>query len=97
MAHARTTDPTTSHEAAQSVRNETLTQRVILSILGISPLTDEELVNKYQAMQRGLSTIPRASASGIRSRRNELAQAAKVFPVGYKKTESGRKAIVWGL
>jgi hypothetical protein len=95
MAHARNTDPNTSHEAAASVTDPTLTQRVIFSILENEPMTDEELVIRYKAMIDRFDFVPMASESGIRSRRNELARAAKVFPVGYKKTKSGRKAIVW--
>lgn len=95
MAHARHTDPSTSHEAAASVRNETATQKIILSFLEASPMTDEELVNAYQNGADRFGFIPHASDSGIRSRRAELAAASKVFPVGYKKTKSGRKAIVW--
>jgi hypothetical protein len=95
MAHARTTDPVTSHEAAESVKNVTPTQLIILSLLEI-PQTDEELVSNYNNLRKDNPTIvPRASASGIRSRRAELFQAEKVVPVGYALTESGRRAIVW--
>jgi len=95
MAHARNTDPNTSHEAAASVADPTLTQRVIFSILENEPMTDEELVIRYKSMLERFDFVPMASESGIRSRRNELARASKVFPVGYKKTKSGCKAIVW--
>jgi len=88
------TDPSTSHLAAASVKNETLTQRVILDFLFV-PMTDEELVHYYKQAQARIDTIPRASDSGIRSRRAELTRDFKVFAVGYKKTKSGRKAIVW--
>jgi len=95
MAHARMTDPSTSHLAAASVKNETLTKRVILNILNDQGMTDEELVQMYNFMSSRIDTIPRASDSGIRSRRAELTRDFKVFAVGYKKTKSGRKAIVW--
>jgi len=95
MAHARMTDPSTSHLAAASVKNETLTKRIILNILSDSPMTDEELVEMYRFMSLRIDTVPRASDSGIRSRRAELTRDYKVFAVGYKKTKSGRKAIVW--
>ena len=95
MAHARTTDPWTSHEAAESVKNVTKTQTIILGILTL-PQTDEQLVESYQAMHRNYPEIvPKASASGIRSRRAELFQRELVVPVGYSFTESNRKAIVW--
>jgi len=94
MAHARMTDPSTSHLAAASVKNETLTKKVILGFLS-NPMTDEELVEYYNLARVRIDSIPRASDSGIRSRRAELTRDFKVFAVGYKKTKSGRKAIVW--
>ena len=95
MAKARTTDPATSHEAADSVKNVTPTQILILSLLEI-PQTDEELVTNYNNLRKAHPDIvPRASASGIRSRRAELFQMERVVPVGYSLTESGRRAIVW--
>lgn len=97
MAHARKLDPHTSHEAANSVRNETRTQSVIMSILSF-PMTDEELVKHYQALSdMDAEIVPRASQSGIRSRRHELALLGKVVPVGYKKTAAKRSAIVWSV
>ena len=95
MARARTTDPVTSHEAAESVKNVTPTQILILSLLEI-PQTDEELVTNYNNLRKAHPDIvPRASASGIRSRRAELFQMERVVPVGYAMTESNRRAIVW--
>lgn len=95
MPHARATDPQTSHDAAESVKNLSATQLIILSLLEI-PQTDEELVKNYNNLRKENPTIvPRASQSGIRSRRAELFQADRVVPVGYALTESGRRAIVW--
>ena len=95
MAHARMADPWTSHEAAASVTNISATQAIILGLLTI-PQTDEQLVEHYMQFRREHPEIvPKASASGIRSRRAELFQVEKVVPVGYARTESGRKAIVW--
>ena len=95
MAHARKTDPWTSHDAADSVTRVSATQTIILGLLTI-PQTDEELVTNYNNLRKEHPEIvPRASASGIRSRRAELYQVEKVVPVGYARTESGRKAIVW--
>jgi hypothetical protein len=60
------------------------------------PQTDEELVANYTNLRKQHPDIvPRASASGIRSRRAELFQMERVVPVGYSLTESGRRAIVW--
>jgi len=92
---ARKSDPITSHEAANSVDEfkATETQTAILNLLKHS-MTDQDLVFAYQvAVIR--DEAPRASESGIRSRRAELVDRKLVVPVGYKKLESGRRAIVW--
>jgi len=95
MPRARTTDPQTSHEAAASVKDVTPTQTIILSLLRVAQ-TDEELVTNYNNLRKQHPDIvPRASQSGIRSRRAELFQMDRVVPVGYAVTESNRKAIVW--
>jgi hypothetical protein len=92
-AHARKTDPTTSHEAAASVGNITNTQKVILHLLQ-KPMTDVELIESfYKSVNRSLVW---ASESGIRSRRSELVQAGLVADSGTReKLPSGRNAIVW--
>lgn len=91
MAHARKTDPTTSHQAAASVKDVTSTQAFILKALR-KPLTDVALVHAY----RGYKTAPQASESGIRSRRAELVALGKVVDTGARvKLPSGRHAIVW--
>jgi len=93
MPHARNTDPRTSHEAATSVKNLTLTQQAIVNLLA-SPMADEELVERYRLRTRA-GLAPMASESGIRSRRHELAERGLVKAVGETKTASGRKALVW--
>lgn len=91
MAHARTTDPQTSHEAAASVQNENTIRHWVLKLLD-RPRTDVELVEVYRKMKYA----PRASESGIRSRRAELVADGLVQDTGErKKLESGRHAIVW--
>jgi hypothetical protein len=92
MVGARWTDPSTSHEAAESVDNITETQRYILKALK-RPRPDVELVEAY----RNLKTAPRASESGIRSRRAELVDRGLVIDTGKRvRLDSGRYAIVWG-
>ena len=92
MAKARNTDPQTSHEAAESVSNISETQRAILNAL-VRPRTDVELIEVY----RKIKSNPRASESGIRSRRAELVAAGLVIDTGSRiKLPSGRRAIVWG-
>jgi hypothetical protein len=91
MAHARNTDPITSHEAAASVNDITKTQEFILKAL-VRPRTDIDLVEAY----RNLKLAPRASESGIRSRRAELVRAGLIMDTGERvKLASGRNAIVW--
>jgi hypothetical protein len=92
-AKARRTDPITSHEAAESVDNITATQSYVLRCLK-RPRVDVELVNAYRAYK----TAPRASESGIRSRKAELVDRGLVVDTGRRvRLDSGRYAIVWGL
>ena len=92
MAKARNTDPITSHLAAESVRDVTATQEYVLKALRRNR-TDVELVEAY----RSLKTAPRASESGIRSRRAELVRKGMVVDTGRRvRLDSGRYAIVWG-
>lgn len=93
MPFARTTDPTTSHEAAESVSNVSETQKYILKALN-HPRTDPDLADAYL----NLKGAPKASLSGIRSRRAELVARGLVKDTGDRvKLESGRRAIVWAV
>ena len=93
MAQARNTDPQTSHEAARSVQNITATKEFILKAL-VRPRTDVDLIEAY----RSFKFAPKASESGIRSRRAELVAAGLIKDSGERiKLESGRSAIVWQL
>lgn len=95
-AHARNTDPTTSHAAARSVRNQTDTHERILDLLErFGDATDEELVIYWRQM-RDLADWPAISPSGLRSRRAELVDLGLVVDTGRRgKTASGRSCIVW--
>lgn len=91
MARARTTDPQTSHDAAGSVQNENTIRYWVLKLLD-RPRTDVELVEVYGNMKYA----PRASESGIRSRRAELVADGLVEATDKRvKLPSGRNAIVW--
>ncbi len=95
MPHARKTDPTTSHEAAASVENVTATQDAILKVLEVAQFADHQLI-KYYTLQARYGRFPKASESGIRSRRAELVKRGLVVDTGERETlPSGRKAIVW--
>lgn len=91
MPRARNTDPKTSHDAADKVADVSLTQSFILQALK-RPRTDTELVEVYRKLKRA----PRASESGIRSRRAELVAKGLVVDSGNRGlTEFNRQAIVW--
>lgn len=94
MAHARISDPETSHEAARSVSDISETKLVILALL-FYPMTDEQLIKAYEnAVFHRLA--PQASESGIRSRRAELVESGLVIDTGnYGTTASGRRSKIW--
>lgn len=98
-AFARATDPQTSHDAADSVKDLNATQNMIFRLLEIMPMSDEDLINYYQQQIRmgaDERDCPRASESGIRSRRAELVRMGKVVDSGDRaRTASGRSTIVW--
>lgn len=90
MPFARTTDPETSHEAAESVTNITPLKQEILQRL-MTPMTDADLIEAIRVSSRLIVT-----ESGVRSRRAELVQAGLVKDTGARvKLATGRSAIVW--
>lgn len=95
-AHARRSDPFTSHAAAASVLDLTATQRYILEAFGNgNGFTDDELI-KYYGSTYGL--VHPASDSSIRSRRSELVDMGKVMDTGSTRpTPFGRASTVWHL
>jgi len=96
MPFARRKDRVTSHEAAESVRNLKGTQRAIYTLLSVNPSTDEKLIEDFKEFAN-MGAIAMASDSGIRSRRAELVAEGLVKPIGFDKTRSGRRTIVWGI
>lgn len=90
---ARWTDPSTSHEAAQSIDVDSLreSQRHVLNALhAIGSGTDDDI---YNAMRRRNVVL---SPSGARTRRAELVAMGLVRDSGDKaRLSSGRWAIVW--
>lgn len=96
---ARTSDPETSHEAAESVRPFLTARReaVLLVLGGAGPMTDEELQAEY-LFAAGMDIVPAQSASGLRTRRSELVDAGMVVDTGERRrTASGRQAVVWAV
>jgi hypothetical protein len=90
---ARNTDPTTSHEAAKTVNENNRVYAVIKTLL-IEPATDEMLARAYNLLA-AFGEAPKQSPSGLRTRRNELYRAGQVEPIGYGKSNSNRRAIIW--
>lgn len=92
-ARARGTDPSTSHDAADSVGPLRPRQEAVLKLLRERPMIDQELVRIYEARR----IYPLQSVSGIRTRRCELVDRGDVIDTGQRrKTASGRNSIVWG-
>jgi hypothetical protein len=95
MPQARRTDPQTSHDAAKSVKDINKTKQAILSLLR-KHQSDMQLVANYSKLVRQ-NKAPRASESGIRSRRAELVKLGLVKDTGKRdKSAANRQMIVWG-
>jgi hypothetical protein len=97
VAHARSYDPQTSHDAAESVWNLTGVQERILALFEYreNGYTDEELIQDYFKAHRHL--FP-ATDSSLRSRRSELVHRGELTDTGVKRlTRVGRKTTVWQL
>ena len=95
MPQARRTDPQTSHDAANSVKNINKNKKAILVLLR-KHQSDMQLVANYSKLVRQ-NKAPRASESGIRSRRAELVRLGLVKDTGKRdKSASNRQMIVWG-
>jgi len=93
MAKARNTDPQTSHDAADSVRDISKTQQAILDVLINVPMCDERLVSYWEFWQED---FPKATPQSIRSRRAELVKMGLVEYAGYdERMTTGRYGRVW--
>ena len=104
-AHAHSSDPDTSHEAAASIDGITARQAAVLCVFAsYGPMHDEKLVALYgRLMREQPQHFPLQAPSGIRSRRAELADPEKTCPprieyAGRKElTVCGRQTRVWRL
>lgn len=98
-AHARRTDPQTSHAAAAGLTPERLrvSQEAVLAVLtAFGPLHDEALVAVYREQTRQDPGLIWQSDSGIRTRRAELVRLGLVRDSGTKiQLVSGNFSIVW--
>lgn len=98
---ARTTDPITSHEAAEGVdliRSQMLVLTFAQKYLGAF-FTDKALVTTYRRVVEvgAESSFPPLSDSRIRTARLELASAGLVFFAGYTDPDRGRRERIWTL
>lgn len=102
MPNARTTDPTTSHEAASSAWNPTIVQRHILDILehdaevtgNNAGITDDSLYSAYIAESRQHGWVmPTPAVSEVKEIR---AHTTRTEVTGlYGMTDSGRRTQQW--
>jgi hypothetical protein len=94
-AHARSTDPGTSHAAAKSLSSDRIraSQQEVLHLFSdFGPMHDQQLVKR--AWEQGA----KQSSSGLRTRRHELVVLGKLVDSQRRVTlPSGRKSIVWEL
>jgi hypothetical protein len=97
-AHARTTDPGTSHAAAKSIDPDRLreTQEAVLACFReFNAMHHELLVETYESVYRDRGW-PKQSVSGLRTRTSELCSAGLLRASGGTVTlQSGRQSIVW--
>ena len=100
-AHARDSDPDTSHAAAESVRRITETQEAIADLMRHigRPMTDTEIAYRYGEWREHFGdAIPRSSPSGLRTRRSELVERKIVRDSGKReRLPSRRHAILWEI
>lgn len=88
-AHARRTDPSTSHEAASKFTAKKLTeiqQQVLLLFKSRRELTDLDLQQAFNF-----------SGSTHRTRRSELVERGLVRNSGRKKFQDGSNRIIWEI
>lgn len=94
-AHARRTDPDTSHAAARSVTGIRPSQVAVLKVLRqrlAGRGTDEQIAEAYA----NCSGVPLQSPSGLRTRRHELVERGLLADSGDRiRLRTGRMAIVW--
>lgn len=92
---ARSTDPSTSHEAAASVVDLTGKQHAVLAVFHRhGAMHDEDLLNAYDVAP----DVPEQSDSGLRTRRHELVEQGLLEDSGRRaSTEAGRQSIIWRI
>lgn len=92
--HARTTDPLTSHLAAETDQDLRRIEKLILELVQDKAFTDEDLVNMWD-MAAQAHLVPWHSPSGLRTRRKSLSDLELLEVVGIGKSRTGRPMRVW--
>ena len=97
----RSRDPETSWDAAglQDESKADLVKGVIVTLLKTyGPLTDEELVDHFEAYTFMHAGVPRVTPQNIRTRRKALQTAGQVRDTGRRApTRAGATATVWAI
>lgn len=96
-AHARATDPQTSHAAARRITNSQKVRAHIEYLFrNLGRMHDESLIVNYLASSSNLR--PHATEQSIRSRRKELVDRNVLRDSGEKKlTRAGNPSTVWEI
>lgn len=104
-AHARRTDPTTSHEAAATIdtnRSQTAVLTLLYRYMG-DYFTQKGVIATYQVVQQQQALngepdrLPSLSESRIRTACNELARKHLLVHAGYTTPDRGRRETIWQL
>ena len=92
FSRARTSDPLTSHAAADSTQAKELIRTRVYELLAQRPMTDEELTRAY--FDRFGSDTHHDSP---RKRRSDLKAQGRVVEFGVWRGSTGRKVTVWAV
>jgi hypothetical protein len=101
-AHARHTDPETSHLAAASVRPGTvkkLREDILWYLKKFGASTDQQMFAYLKYVPQGATGLDSISPSSLRTRRSELVRMGKVVahPTHRGTTAAGRACTIWML
>lgn len=104
-AHARNTDPETSHEAAATVdtnRSQTAVLTLLRHYMGRyfthrAVVATYGVVREQQTLNGEPDALPPLSESRIRTACNELARKHHLTPAGHTTPDRGRREAIWEL
>ncbi|MDN5687028.1 MAG: hypothetical protein L0G94_10215 [Brachybacterium sp.] len=104
-AHARTTDPITSHEAAAGIdpnRSQAAVLQLLQQFMGRyfthkAVVATYDLVYTNQQQEPHPGDLPALSESRVRTACNELKRKRVIVQAGYTKPAQGRREAIWEL